>query len=185
MISRRLEGSGSRSSQGSRRLYPYADVLLPLLTADIDAGRSFCVEVPLPVLQKSNGQIRPSVRQRTDGPPPPLQRGRYIPDPSQARLRSPSQQTQDNPRRQVRCRPRVTCLICLETLDHTDVWIRPTAHCTHGPVICASCFRQYIIYKVEVEGSATLICPDLGCRRVLGHEDVVSHIKDNMICLNR
>ncbi|CAE6516197.1 unnamed protein product [Rhizoctonia solani] len=185
MSSHRSEASGSSGSQGSQRLWPCADVVLPLLPTDINPDQSFCVEVPwsLNLLQEADAQSPTRVRRRTDEPAPRLQLGRYVLDRSQAWPSCAS--SQPTTTRQTRCRPKPACLICLETSDHTDAWIKPTAQCTHGPVICVSCFREYIVHQVVVEGSATLICPDPGCRRVLEHTDVVIRIKDKAACLDR
>ncbi|ELU38389.1 IBR domain-containing protein [Rhizoctonia solani AG-1 IA] len=68
------------------------------------------------------------------------------------------------------------CLICLESPDHTDKWILPTSSCTHGLIVCRSCFRRYIEYKI-LEGSATLTCPDTECRRALEPKDVIKRIQ--------
>ncbi|KAH7344057.1 hypothetical protein B0J17DRAFT_645191 [Rhizoctonia solani] len=172
-------GSGSRSYREPRRLWPYADGIMPLLPTDTDPDTSLYLEPPrhrFPFGFRSR---------RTNEPTRGLQPERHNPDRPTACPSSPGRQVQTIAGRQTCSRPKPTCLICLETPEHTNTWAMPSAHCTHGLVACKTCVREYIVHKITVEGSATLICPHLGCRRVLEYKDVVKRIQDDTACLDR
>lgn len=174
-------GSGSSGSRDPRRAWPYAGTTIlaplppannnPYLSSLLKLSRSNSLEAGLPSSVRSR---------RGDEPTRGLEPQRQSLDRLPAYPSTPGPQAGTIIRRQIK----PTCLICLETPDRTNTWVKPSAGCTHGLVACKTCLREYIVHKITVERLATLICPDLGCRRVLEYSDVVKRIQDNKACLD-
>ena len=68
---------------------------------------------------------------------------------------------------------KVDCTICFDTCQKKDVDALPCGH-----VFCKPCWRDYLLVKVQREGTARIECPAHNCHLAMDELSVMSLIGD-------